>query len=470
MTTSTSPLPPATPAPGDALSVLRARGFIQDVTDEAGLAAIMAAGPITYYVGFDPTAPSLHAGNLVGMMAMAWLQRHGHRPIALAGGATGRIGDPSGRNVEREVLDDATIDRHLAGIRRQLGLVLNLSEDRSGHRSGHRSGLAEGQPGTLTEDADAAVGSPGMLVDNHDWTAPVGILDFLREVGVHASVNQMIARESVKRRLEEREQGLTFAEFSYQLLQAFDFAHLHERYGCVLQGGGSDQWGNIVAGIDLIRRRGGGPAFGLVWPLLTTADGSKFGKSAGNAIWLDPELTSPYAYYQYWLNAADADVVRFLKLFTFLDLERIADLERELERAPSARVAHRELAREATRIIHGDAGVAAAEGATAVLFGDAPFADLSDQVLSAAFEEAPSVTLERPRLEAEGVGLLEAMTAVGLTRTNAEARRLVQQGAVRLNNARISDPQYRLGPGDLASESTAVLRSGKKRYGLVRFA
>ncbi|MFO7777683.1 MAG: tyrosine--tRNA ligase [Nitriliruptoraceae bacterium] len=447
MSTSTSPLQPTAPAPGDALAVLRARGFVQDVTDEAGLAAALAAGPITYYVGFDPTAPSLHAGNLVGMMAMAWLQRHGHRPIALAGGATGRIGDPSGRNVEREVLDDATIDRHLAGIRRQLGLVLELSEGEGG-----------------------ASGGDGLLVDNHDWTAPVTVLDFLREVGVHASVNQMIARESVKRRLEEREQGLTFAEFSYQLLQAFDFAHLHERYGCVLQGGGSDQWGNIVAGIDLIRRRGGGPAFGLVWPLLTTADGSKFGKSAGNAIWLDAELTSPYAYYQYWLNAADADVVRFLKLFTFLDLERIADLERELQRDPSARVAHRELAREATRIIHGDAGVAAAEGATAVLFGDAPFADLSDQVLSAAFEEAPSVTLERARLEGPGVGLLEAMTALGLTKTNAEARRLVQQGAVRLNNERIHDPQYRLGPNDLASESTAVLRSGKKRYGLVRFA
>jgi tyrosyl-tRNA synthetase len=385
----------------------------------------------------------LHAGNLVGMMAMAWLQRLGHRPIALAGGATGRIGDPSGRDTEREVLDEATLERHLAGIRTQLGLVLDLS--------------GEGPTG-------------GMLVDNHDWTAPVGVLDFLREVGVHTSVNQMIARESVRRRLEEREQGLTYAEFSYQLLQAFDFAHLYEQHGCVLQGGGSDQWGNIVAGIDLIRRRGGGQAYGLVWPLLTTADGSKFGKSAGNAIWLDASMTSPYAYYQYWVNAADADVVRFLKLFTFLDLDDIAEVEREHERDPAARVAHRLLAREATRVIHGDAGVAAAEGATAVLFGDAPFTGLSDDVLAAAFEEAPSVTLERSRLDADGVGLLEAMTAVGLSASNGEARRLVQQGSVRLNNARVDDPQRRLGPGDLASETTAVLRAGKKRYGLVRFA
>jgi tyrosyl-tRNA synthetase len=447
MTTSTSsPLHPA-PVTTGALALLRARGFVQDVTDEAGLAAALDAGPVTYYVGFDPTAPSLHAGNLVGMMAMAWLQRHGHQPIALAGGATGRIGDPSGRDTEREVLDDATIDRHLAGIRRQLGLVLDLSGDPEG----------------------TGPGTGGLLVDNHDWTAPVGVLDFLRDVGVHASVNQMIARESVRRRLEEREQGLSYAEFSYQLLQAFDFSHLHQRYGCLLQGGGSDQWGNIVAGIDLIRRRGGGQAYGLVWPLLTTADGSKFGKSAGNAIWLDAELTSPYAYYQYWVNAADADVVRFLKLFTFLELEVIDELGRELERDPGARWAHRELAREATRIIHGDAGVLAAEGATSVLFGDAPFSDLSDEVLTAAFDEAPSVTLARARLDADGVGLLEAMTAVGLTKGNAEARRLVQQGAVRLNNARIDDPQYRLGPADLASESTAVIRAGKKRYGLVRF-
>jgi len=432
-----------TPTTGTALDVLRARGFLQDVTDETGLAAAFAQGPVTYYVGFDPTAPSLHAGNLVGMMAMAWLQRLGHRPIALAGGATGRIGDPSGRDTEREVLDEATLDRHLAGIRTQLGLVLDLS--------------GEGPSG-------------GLLVDNHDWTAPVGVLDFLREVGVHAPVNQMLARESVRRRLEEREQGLTYAEFTYQLLQAFDFAHLYEQHGCILQGGGSDQWGNIVAGIDLIRRRGGGQAYGLVWPLLTTADGSKFGKSAGNAIWLDASMTSPYAYYQYWINAADADVVRFLRLFTFLGLDDITEVEREHQRDPAARAAHRLLAREATRVIHGDAGVAAAEGATAVLFGDAPFTGLQDDVLAAAFEEAPSVTLERSRLEGEGVGLLEAMTAVGLSASNGEARRLVQQGSVRLNNARIDDPQYRLGPGDLASETTAVLRAGKKRYGLVRFA
>ncbi|MCC5950169.1 MAG: tyrosine--tRNA ligase [Nitriliruptoraceae bacterium] len=426
---------------GDALDVLAARGFVNDVTDVEGLRAHLAGGARSFYVGFDPTAVSLHAGSLVGMMAMAWLQRCGHRPIALAGGATGRIGDPTGRDAERALIDEATVEANLAGIRRQLGLVLDLGSDAP---------------------------NAGTLVDNFDWTREVTLLDFLRDVGVHASVNQMIARDSVKRRLEEREQGLTYAEFSYQLLQAFDFAHLAEQHDCLLQGGGSDQWGNIVAGIDLIRRRRGQQAFGLTWPLLTTADGSKFGKSAGNAIWLDPELTSPYGYYQYWLNAADADVVRFLKLFTFLDLDEIDELGRAHEQDPAARTAHRVLAREATRIVHGDAGVDAAERATAVLFGDAPFAGLSDEVLADAFEEAPSVEVPRHELD-DGLGVLTLLTRVGASKSNGEARRLVTQGAVRLNNAVVDDPARELGPADLAGESTLVLKVGKKRYFLARF-
>jgi tyrosyl-tRNA synthetase len=427
----------------DPIDLLRARGFVQDVTDEDGLCRAFADGTVTFYVGFDPTGPSLHAGHLLGMMAMSWLQRLGHRPIALAGGATGRIGDPSGRDVERELMDEATITANLTAIEGQLGLVLDL-------------------------DDDPARPTSGKLVDNHSWTRDVTLLDFLRDVGVNASVNQMLARESVKRRLEEREQGLTYAEFSYQLLQAFDFAHLHAAEGCVLQGGGSDQWGNIVAGIDLVRRRSGGQAFGLVWPLLTTADGQKFGKSAGNAVWLDPAMTSPYAYYQYWLNAADADVVRFLRLFTFLDLADVDELAVHHEADPAARGAHRVLAREATRIVHGDAGVAAAENATAVLFGDRPFAGLDDATLAEAFEEAPSAVLSRSRLES-GIGLLELMTEVGASGSNAEARRLVQQGGVRLNNAAVDDPRRTVTPDDLASERTLVIKVGKRRYYLARF-
>jgi tyrosyl-tRNA synthetase len=423
---------------GSPIDVLRARGFVQDVTDEQGLRALFDAGPVTFYVGFDPTAASLHAGNLVGMMAMSWLQRCGHRPIALAGGATGRIGDPSGRDTEREMLDEDVLQGNLAAIRRQLGHVVDLGDGR------------------------------GMLVDNYDWTAPLSFLDFLRDVGKHVSVNGMLARESVKRRLESRDHGLSFTEFSYQLLQANDFAHLYQAHGCRLQGGGSDQWGNITAGIDLTRRVHGAQVFGLTWPLLTTADGAKFGKSAGNAVWLDADMTSPYAYYQYWLNAADADVVRFLKLFTYLDLDEIAELERQHEADPAARVAHRTLAREATRIIHGDAGVEAAERATGVLFGDQPFAGLDDATLSAAFEEAPSVVLTRSRLD-EGLGVLELLTEVGATKSNGEARRLVQQGAVRINNAPVGDPAEQIGPQHLASERTIVIRLGKKRYFLARF-
>ena len=421
------------------IDTLRARGFVADVTDEDGLRALFDTAQVTFYVGFDPTASSLHAGSLVGMMAMSHLQRAGHRAIALAGGATGRIGDPSGRDTEREVMTEEQLAANLAGIRRDLGRVLDLEDP-----------------------------ARGILVDNHDWTAPVTFLEWLRDVGVHFSVNGMLNKESVRKRLDQREQGLTFTEFSYQLLQANDFAHLYEAEGCRLQGGGTDQWGNITAGIDLVRRKHGAQAYGLTWPLLLTADGAKFGKSAGNAVWLDPDLTSPYAYYQWWLNADDRDVVRFLRLFTYLDLDAIDDLAEQHEADPAGRHAHRVLAREATRVIHGDEGVAMAEKATAVLFGDEPFVGMDDRVLTDAFEGADAVELDRARLD-EGVGLLQLLTDAGATKSNSEARTLVQQGAVRLNNARVEDPSRELGPGDLASPTTLVLRIGKKRYVLARF-
>ncbi len=424
------------------LELLRARGFVQDVTDEQGLADAFAAGRVTYYVGFDPTAPSLHAGSLVGMMAMAWLQRAGHRPIALAGGGTGRIGDPSGRDSERTMLDESELAANLAGIRRQLGAFLELDDTEGGAR--------------------------GFLVDNHTWLAQLDLLGFLRDVGVHSPVSAMLGRESVKRRLEGREQGITYTEFTYQLLQAYDFVHLSRAHGCVLQGGGSDQWGNITAGIDLARRLDGAQLHGLVWPLLTTADGAKFGKSAGNAVWLDAAMTSPYAYYQYWFNAADADVERFLLLFTFLPRAEVADVVAEHERDPAARHGQRVLAREATRILHGDEGVASAERATDVLFGDDPYGSLGDDVLATAFGEAPSVELTRAQLDA-GIGLLELMTAVGASASNGEARRLVQQGAVRINNVVVDDPARVVTPVDLAGETTVVLRAGRRRQFLARF-
>ena len=429
-------------AVSDPLALLRARGFVQDVTDEAALRDAFAAGRVTYYVGFDPTAPSLHAGNLVGMMAMAWLQRAGHRPIALAGGGTGRIGDPSGRDTERTMMGEDELAANLAGIRRQLGAFLDLDDTEGGER--------------------------GFLVDNHTWLSRLDLLGFLRDVGVHAPVTAMLGRESVKRRLEGREQGITYTEFTYQLLQAYDFVYLSRAHGCVLQGGGSDQWGNITAGIDLARRLDGVQLHGLVWPLLTTADGAKFGKSAGNAVWLDAGMTSPYAYYQYWFNAADADVERFLRLFTFLPLAEVAEVAAQHAADPSARHGQRVLAREATRILHGDEGVASAERATEVLFGDEPYGSLGDDVLAAAFGEAPSVELPRARLD-DGIGLLELMTEVGASASNGEARRLVQQGAVRINNAPVDDPARVVTTADLAGETIVVLRAGRRRQFLARF-
>ncbi|MCB2223914.1 MAG: tyrosine--tRNA ligase [Actinobacteria bacterium] len=423
----------------NALDLLRSRGFVQDATDADEIRELLSS-PTTFYVGFDPTAPSLHIGNLMGMMAMAWLQRCGHRALAVAGGGTGRIGDPSFRDDERELLDDDQIARNLEGIRAQLSRFLDLDDP-----------------------------ARGALLDNYDWLGRFGYLEFLREVGKHFSVNQMIARESVRRRLTEREQGISYTEFSYALLQAYDFAHLHAAEGCMLQAGGSDQWGNIVAGIDLTRRMHGAQVHGLVWPLVERSDGRKFSKSTGEAVWLDAEQTSPYAFYQWFLNVPDADAGDFLRWFTFLPLERIIELEEEMAADPAGRAAQRALAEEITRIVHGDDGVAAALAATSVLFGPEPFRGLDDRTLADAFDSAPSVDLPRADLEA-GIGILSLMASVGAARSNGEARRLIEGGGVSLNNERVSDPGLTVGPDDLASATTLVLRVGKKRYYLARFS
>ena len=422
-----------------AFDILRSRGFINDTTDEEAIRELLA-DPTTFYVGFDPTAPSLHIGNLMGMMAMAWMQRCGHRALAIAGGGTGRIGDPSFRDEERELLNDEQIARNLEGIRSQLSRFLDL------------------------DDPDR-----GMLLDNHAWLGEFGYVEFLRDVGKYFSVNQMIARESVKRRLTEREQGISYTEFSYALLQAYDFAHLHAAEGCMLQAGGSDQWGNIVAGIDLTRRMHGTQVHGLVWPLVERSDGRKFSKSTGAAVWLDAELTSPYAFYQWFLNVPDADAIGFLKWFTFLPLDRITELEEQMAEDPAGRAAQRVLAQEITGIVHGDEGLEAALTATSVLFGNARFRGLDDQTLADAFDSAPSADLSRRDLE-DGIGILNLMTAMGAARSNGEARRLVDQGGVSLNNERIEDVSMTVGVDDLAGASTLVMRVGKKRYFLARFA
>lgn len=421
----------------NAFDVLTARGLVYDCTDEAGLREAFAQGPVTFYVGFDPTADSLHAGNLVGIMAMAHLQRLGHRAIALAGGATGRVGDPSGRDVERQLLDEATLEANLAAIRKQLAFFLDFSSPEK-----------------------------GLLVDNYDWMREFSFMDALRVIGPHFSVNQMISRDSVKKRLETREQGLTYTEFSYQLLQAWDFWHLYQTEGARLQGGGSDQWGNITAGTDLIGKMAGPErekAFGLTWPLLTTAAGVKFGKSAGNAVWLDGEKTSPYGYYQFWINSADADVERFLKIFTFLDLDEIEAISAEHAKAPHLREGQKRLAAEATRIVHGEAGLAAAIKTTEVLFGSEPFTDLPASVVREAFAQAPTVELPRA-LVSDLVPVHKFLVQAGACASQSEAKRLISQGAVRLNNRVVDDGDRAINPQDVTADAIIVIRLGKKRH------
>lgn len=428
------------------LDTLRERGFVAQCSDEEGLAEALAApGGLRFYVGYDPTAASLHVGNLVGIMAMAWLQRDGHRPYALSGGATGRIGDPSFNDEERPLLTDAQVERNLAGIREDLNRVLDLAP--------------HGE-----DDPDR-----GRLVDNHDWFRDINVLDFLRDVGKHVSVNQMVARESVRRRLEDREQGISYAEFSYGLIQGYDFAHLHATEHVALQLGGTDQWGNIVAGVDLARRLHGARVFALTWPLVEGSDGKKFSKSAANAPWLSPDLTSPFDYYQWWFNTDDRDVERFLLLFTFLPTDDVAGVVAAHEAEPAARLGQRRLAEEATRILHGEDGLERARAATGVLFGGEPVSALDAEALTMAFAEAPSADVARDDLE-EGIGLLSLLVTVGAAASNGEARRLVRQGGVRIGDDRVEDDARVVTTADLLAGDVVVLRVGKRRQYLARFA
>ena len=428
------------------LDTLRERGFVADCSDEDGLAEHLAQGPIRFYVGYDPTATSLHVGHLVQMMAMAWLQRDGHRPYALSGGATGRIGDPSFRDDERPLLTEEQVEANLAGIRRDLNLVLDLAPHG-------------------TDDPER-----GRLVDNWDWFQHIGFLEFLRLVGRHVSVNQLIARENVRRRLEDREQGISYAEFSYGLIQGYDFAHLNAEEDVVLQLGGSDQWGNLLAGVDLARRLNGEKVFALATPLIEGSDGKKFSKSAGNAPWLDPSQTSPFAYYQWWFNTDDRDVERFLKLFTFLSLDEVAEVVAAHEQEPFRREGQRRLAEEATRLVHGEDGLRRAQAATGVLFGGDPVADLDADALAMAFAEAPSADVDRAQLDGDGMGLLTLLVEVGAASSNGEARRLVGQGGVRIGDDRVTDDARTVTGADLLPGDVVVLRVGKKRQFLARFA
>jgi tyrosyl-tRNA synthetase len=414
------------------------RSIVYDATE--GFADLVAKERITAYVGFDPTASSLHVGSLLPVMALARLQRFGHAPIAIVGGGTGMIGDPSGKSQERVLLSAEQIDDNLRGIRRQLERFLEF-EPRGGPNAAR-------------------------IVNNSDWLGRIGLLEFLRDAGKHFTVNYMLQKESVNRRLESDE-GISFTEFSYLLLQAYDFLQLFDRFQCVAQLGGSDQWGNITAGIDLIRKLRGRKAHGLVMPLVVTASGVKFGKTEAGTIWLDPERTSPFKFYQFWLNSDDRDVVTYLKLFTFLDRDAIAALESVTETAPEKRETQRVLAREVTTLVHGSDQVARAERASSVLFGE-DITTLEPEDVLAVFDDVPSTELPAETMAGEGIGMVDLVARVQLAPSKAEARRLVQSGGIYVNNRRVSDPQARVTLDQAIGGRLFVVRKGQKQNHLIR--
>ena len=419
------------------LEELKWRGLIADCTDAPELAK-RTASPVTLYCGFDPTADSLHVGNLVPLLALRRFQLLGHHPIAVAGGATGSIGDPSGKTQERQLLTKEVLERNIASVKKQLKRLLDF----------------EAKP------------NPARLMDNASWTANVSFLDFLRDIGKHFSVNQMVAKESVRARMEDREVGISYTEFSYMLLQAFDFLVLYEKHGCELQIGGSDQWGNITAGIDLIRKKLGKMAYGLTLPLITNADGTKFGKTEAGAIWLDPKRTSVYTFYQFWVNTNDRDVIRYLKYFTFLSREEIEALEKKHAENPGARVAHKALANSATDLIHGAGATAETVRASEILFGG-DLEGIGESTFNDIIGEVPTKEIEKSKLDGAGLLLVELLVHVGLCSSKGQARKDVEGGGVNVNNVRESNFQRTVTSNDLLFGKHLLLRKGKKNYVVV---
>jgi tyrosyl-tRNA synthetase len=409
------------------------RGMVYDTTE--GLQEVLATERVTAYVGFDPTAASLHVGSLLPIMALARLQRCGHSPIALVGGGTGLIGDPSGRAAERSLLGPEKVEENVRGIRSQLERFLDFD------------------PGPHS----------ARLVNNAEWLGELSALAFMRDVGKFFTVNYMLAKESVKRRVES-EDGISYTEFSYLLLQAYDFYVLHDRYGCDMQMGGSDQWGNITAGLDLIRKIRGAKAHGLVLPLMTTASGAKFGKTEAGAVWLDASLTSPYEFYQFWLNVEDRDAARYARYFTFLGADEIEELERASEREPERRQAQRQLAREVTRLVHGAEAVTEAEAATEKLFGG-DLTTMSVKELLQIFQSVPSCDVAS--VDA-GWTIVELLVSAGVTASKGEAARLVKGGGIYVNGHRVSDEKARFRPDQAIEGKIFAIRRGKKDNFLVR--
>ncbi len=425
------------------LDDLRWRGLLADCTDLDALTQRIAQGPVTLYCGFDPTADSLHVGNLVPLFALRRFQLQGHHPIALAGGATGMVGDPSGKSAERNLQTPEQVDHNIAAVTQQLTKFLEF------------------------DAAKTPANNPARLVNNHDWTAPISFLEFLRDVGKYMTVNSMIAKDSVRSRMEDRDSGISYTEFSYMLLQGFDFFHLRQAFNCELQIGATDQWGNITVGTELTRKKMGATVWGLVFPLLTKADGSKYGKTATGTVWLDPKRTSPYRFYQFFVTADDADVVKLLKTLTFLSHEEIAALETEVKSNPGARVAQKTLAREMTKLVHGEERLAGALKASDVLFGGT-LDGLSAEDFQDVIAEAPLKDLERAKLDGAGTSLIELLVHVGLSPSKGQARKDIEGGGIYVNNVKSPDITRAVTSADVIFGGYVLLRKGKRTYAVLK--
>ena len=413
------------------------RGFVKQMTHD-DLPAILDKERLTLYCGFDPTADSLHIGSLLPIMGLAHFQRHGHRPIALVGGGTGLIGDPSGKTQERNMLSLEDVARNVEGIRSQLERFLDFDGDNA-----------------------------ALLLNNADWLGEVRLLEFLRDIGKHFSINMMLNRDSVRMRLEDRDHGISYTEFSYILLQSYDYLYLNEKYDCRLEIGGADQWGNIVSGMDLARRLRNAATYGLTFPLVTKADGSKFGKSEGGNVWLDAERTSPYKFYQFWMNQTDADVGRYLRYFTFLSKSEVEALDRQVVEAPHERAAQRTLAAEVTRLVHGETALANAIAASKAMFGG-DLTVLDDRTLHEIFDEMPSAEFPNALLQEERL-LMDVLVEAKVFASKGEARRLVRNGGLYINNQRIDAEDQKMSEAFLLAGNMSVVRTGKKNYHLLKF-
>ena len=420
------------------LDELEWRGLYADSTDREALAKRLAEAPLTLYCGFDPTADSLHVGNLVPLFAMRRFQLRGHRPIVLAGGATGMVGDPSGKSDERNLQTPDQVAHNIASIKTQLTRFLDFN----------------------------APANPARLVNNYDWTGQISFLEFLRDVGKHITVNSMIAKDSVRSRMEDRSTGISFTEFSYMLLQGFDFYHLRKTFNCELQVGATDQWGNITVGTELTRKKLGATVWGLVFPLLTKSDGTKYGKTATGTVWLDPKKTSPYRFYQFFVNTDDADVVKLLKILTFLSQDEIDALDAGQKANPGARAAQKALAREMTTLVHGADAVAAALKASEILFGGS-LDGVSETIFGDVVGEVPTKDLEKIKLDGAGAAIADLIVHSGLAPSKGAARKDLEAGGIYLNNVRVPDHTRSVTTNDLLFGKYLLLRKGKKSYAVL---